>query len=70
MVVPQETVDKMANLPSDKLSVIVQLVDQMSMDSLDMLRSLREDGLKNPMDDEEIDDFVDSVRKEIHVSGN
>ncbi len=70
MVVPQETVNKMANLPSEKLSIIVQLVDQMSMNPLDALRSLREDGLKNPMDDEEIDNFVNSVREELYVSGN
>ncbi len=70
MAIPQETMQKMEALPSEKMAIIVQIVDQMSASPLDRLRDLRKEGQKNPLTDDEIDNFVDSVRNELYASGS
>ena len=68
MTVPQDTMQKMINLPSDKMEVVIQLVNQLSASPLDIFNDLRNDGLKNPMTDAEVDDFVDSVKQERYAA--
>ena len=68
MTVPQETMQKMINLPSEKMAVVIQLVDQLAASPLDIFDDLRNEGIKNPMSDEEVDDFVDSVKQERHAA--
>ena len=68
MTVPQETMQKLINLPSEKMAVVIQLVDQLAASPLDIFDDLRNEGIKNPMSDEEVDDFVDSVKQERHAA--
>ena len=68
MTVPQETMEKMVNLPSEKMAVVIQLVDQLAASPLDIFDDLRNEGLKNPMTDEEVDNFVDSVKQERYAA--
>lgn len=70
MVVPQETIRKMETLPSEKMNIIVQIVDQMSMSPLDMFNELRSEGVKKNLSDEEIDSFVESVKLERYAASN
>ena len=65
MTVPSETVNKMQSLTTEKMAFIINLVDQFSMsEPADIFDALCEDGAKNPMSEEEVDEFVSSVRKE------
>lgn len=71
MSVPEETLVKMQSLPSDKMSLVINLVDQLAaMNPIDIFEALREDGKKNPMNEDDVDNFVSDVRKERNaVSG-
>lgn len=64
MDIPQSTIQKMKMLSDDKLSIVVDLVNQLSLeDPKDIFTALCENGAQNPMTEEEIDDFVSDVRK-------
>ena len=55
----------MKMLSDDKLSIVVDLVNQLSLeDPKDIFTALCENGAQNPMTEEEIDDFVSDVRRE------
>ena len=64
MNIPAETLEKMNKLQDDQMSFVITLVDQLSRSPMDVFDSLCEQGQKNPMTDEEIDNFVSQVRRE------
>ena len=70
MPIPQETITKMQALSSDQMSIVINLVDQLSaMTPLDIFEALRADGQRKPMTDEEIDVFLSDVRAERSATG-
>ena len=70
MNIPAETIDKMNALPSEKMAVIIQIVDQLSMSPVEKFRAIRERSAANPMTDCEIDTFVENIRDERNASRN
>ena len=70
MTLPAESLTKLDALPKEKLSVVIQVIEQLSESPVNKFRRLRANGLQNPMTDDEIDDFVASVRKKRHDSSN
>ena len=65
MAIPAETIDKMQALPSDKANFVISLVDQLSMAKpIDIFEALRQEGTQNPMTENEVDEFITSVRKD------
>lgn len=64
MSVSNETISKMNSLSNEDMSIVANIIDQMASKPIDIFHDLREEGLKNPMTEDEIDDFVESVRKE------
>ncbi|SCY72629.1 hypothetical protein SAMN02910292_02668 [Lachnospiraceae bacterium XBB2008] len=71
MPIPQETIKKMQALSSDQMSIVINLVDQLSAATpLDIFEALRADGQKYPMSEEEVNAFVANVRAERNAAGN
>ena len=71
MVIPNETLTKMQLLSDDQMSAVVSFVDQLSSSKpIDILNDLCMDGIKNPMTDKEVAEFVADVRKERHATCN
>lgn len=70
MVVSQDIINKMNNLSNNDFDTVVQLINNLSKSPLDIFDELRTEGLKNPLSDEEIDDFVSSVKKERYAASN
>ena len=70
MAIPQETMQKMETLSSEKMNILVQFVDQISMSPLDIFDDLRKEGVKKNLSDEEIDDFVESVKRDRYAIGS
>ena len=68
MTIPAETLDKISALPSEKMSIIIQVVDQLAQDPVEKFSEIRKRSASNPMSDEEVDAFVDSVRKKKDVT--
>ena len=65
MPIPAETITKMQALPSDRMNIVINLVDQLSaMTPLDVFDSLCANGSQNPMTEDEVDAFVADVRAE------
>ena len=65
MPIPAETITKMQALPSDRMNIVINLVDQLSaMTPLDAFDSLCANGSQNPMTEDEVDAFVADVRAE------
>ena len=64
MQIPINTIEKLNNLSEENQKIIISLVDQLSVTPLDALTKLREQGLKNPMEIDEINSFIAEVRKE------
>ena len=64
MSIPQETLEKMNKLQDDQMNFVITLVDQLSRSPMDIFDSLCEQGQKNPMSDDDIDQFVSQVRSE------
>ena len=64
MSIPADTLQKMNNLRDEQMVYVITLVDQLSRTPMDIFDSLCEQGQKNPMSDEEIDQFVSDVRRE------
>ena len=71
MTIPNETITKMQSLPSAKMSIVIDLVNQLSTsDPVDVFMSLCENGAENPMTEEEVSQFVSDVRKERNAAGH
>lgn len=69
MDVPSKTIEKMQSLSADKMTLVVNLVDQLAQEApLDVFFALCEDGGKNPMTEAEVAEFVSDVRKERNAS--
>ncbi len=69
MSIPAKTLNKMQELPLDKMSIVIDIVDQLTLkDPLDIFYALCDDGSKNPMSQEEIDDFVLDARRQANAS--
>lgn len=64
MQIPTNIIQKMNNLSEENQKIIVSLVDQLSMTPLDVLSRLREQGLENPMEMNEIDTFIAETREQ------
>lgn len=64
MQISANTIQKMNNLSEENQKIIVSLVDQLSMTPLDALSKLREQGLKNPMEMDEINAFISETRRQ------
>lgn len=62
MQISANVIQKMNSLSEENQKIIVSLVDQLSMTPLDVLSRLREQGLKNPMEMDEIDTFIAETR--------
>ena len=67
MTIPADTLEKMQDMTQEKLNIVITLVDQLSKSPEQVLAELRQEGLKNPMSDDEIDDFIKNVRSERHA---
>lgn len=64
MQISANTIEKMNSLSEENQKIIVSLVEQLSMTPLDVLSKLREQGLKNPMEMDEINSFIAETRRE------
>ena len=64
MQISANTIQKMNSLSEENQKIIVSLVDQLSMTPLDVLSRLREQGLKNPMEMNEINAFISETRRQ------
>ena len=64
MSVAAETIKKLDHLPDEQMQVVVNLVDYFLKTPAEIFDELCEEGLKNPMTDDEIDTFVSEIRKE------
>ena len=64
MNIPAETLEKMNKLQDDQMSFVISLVDQLSCSPMEVFDALCEQGQKNPMTDDEIDNFVSQARRE------
>lgn len=64
MQISANVIQKMNSLSEENQKIIVSLVDQLSMTPLDVLSRLREQGLKNPMEMDEIDTFIAETREQ------
>ncbi len=64
MQVSASTIQKMNSLSDEKQQIVVTLVEQLSMTPLDVLSKLREQGLKKPMEMDEINAFISDVRRQ------
>lgn len=64
MQISSKTIQKMNNLSEENQKIITTLVDQLSMTPLDVLSKLREQGLKNPMEMDEINTFISETREQ------
>lgn len=69
-MVSQEAITKLQQLPEDKCSIVVNLIDQLSVKPIDIFEALCQNGCKNPMTEDEVEDFVSKVREERDASGN
>ena len=67
MSVSAETIQKMDYLRDDQMRVVSNLIDYFLKTPVEVFDSICEEGLQNPMADEEIDDFVSGVREERHA---
>ena len=67
MSVSAETIQKMDHLREDQMRVVTNLIDYFLKTPAEIFDSICEEGLQNPMTDEEVDDFVSAVRKERHA---
>ena len=64
MALPVETLNKINMMSNEKIAIIVQVVDQLSSDSVEKFREIRKRSANRSLTDEEVDAFVDSVREE------
>lgn len=64
MQISSNTIQKMNNLSEENQKIITTLIDQLSMTPLDVLSKLREQGLKNPMEMDEINTFISETREQ------
>lgn len=64
MQISSDIIQKMNSLSEENQKIIISLVDQLSMTPLDILSRLREQGLKNPMEMDEINSFISETRKQ------
>lgn len=66
MSVDAETTKKSDYLPDEQMRAIDLVVDPLKTPS-ELFDELCEEGLKNPMTDDEIDAFVSDIRRKRHV---
>ena len=64
MEISANTIEKMNNLSEENQKIVISLVDQLSSTPLNVLAKLREQGLKNPMEMDEINSFIEDVRNQ------
>ena len=64
MRISANTIEKMNNLSEENQKIVISLVDQLSSTPLNVLAKLREEGLKNPMEMDEINSFIEDVRNQ------
>ena len=64
MTLPMESMAKLNTLSTENMNIVIQVIDQLSEKPADTFRRLRTQGLQNPMSEEEIEEFVASVRNE------
>ena len=64
MQISANTIEKMNNLSEENKKIVISLVDQLSSTPLNVLAKLREQGLKNPMEMDEINSFIEDVRNQ------
>lgn len=64
MEISTNTIEKMNNLSEENKRIIVSLIDQLSSTPLSVLAKLREQGLTNPMEMDEINSLIEDVRKQ------
>ena len=71
MTLPAETMTKIQSLSQDRMNIVINLVDQLAAASpLDIFDALCEDGARNPMSEDEVEEFISDVRADRHaVSG-
>jgi len=63
MQISASTIDKINGLPEDKQNIVYTLVEQLSMTPMDALEKLRVQGLQNPMEMDEINEFIEETRE-------
>lgn len=69
MTIPADILVKMEDLTEDKLNIVFSVVNHLAKTPQQILAELREEGLEHAMTDDEIDDFVNSVRRERSAAG-
>lgn len=64
MAISEAVLDKLNNLHDEQIKFVISLVDQMSRTPEEVFDSLCEQGLENPMTENEIDNIIKEVRDE------
>lgn len=74
MIANAETIDKLNKLPEESVAIIVGLIDYFSKNNRDrgvnVFRKAREEGKINPMTEDEVDELVSSVRRNMNARSN
>ena len=71
MAIPTDTVMKMQSLSPEKLTMVVNFVNQLTLDNpVDIFSELCKNGAENPMTEEDVYNFVSNVRAERNDSCN
>ena len=71
MSIPTDTVLKMESLSPEKMTMVVNFVNQLTLDSpADIFSELCKNGAKNPMSENDVYNFVSNVRTERNGSCN
>ena len=63
MKISANTIQKMNSLSEENQGIIISLVEQLAMTPLDVLSKLREQGLKEPMEMDEINALISEARE-------
>lgn len=67
MKISANTIQKMNGLSEENRGIIISLVEQLAMTPLDVLSKLREQGLKEPMEMDEMNAFISETREKMLV---
>ena len=68
MTVTPNTISKLQSLSPEKYEIVLDIIEQLSMNPLEMFDSMREDAQRGSITEENADEFVLNIRKERNAS--
>lgn len=68
MTVTPNTISKLQSLSPEKYEIVLDIIEQLSMNPLEMFDSMREDAQRGSVTEENADEFVLNIRKERNAS--